>query len=117
MPVRKFALLLLAVAASTLWSARTPADAQYGRGRGCEVVVFWDADFQGEQWRTTRDSEFVGPHWNDQISSIQVLSGTWEFYWDAGYRGEVMRLGPGAYRYVGNHWNDQISSFRCIGPG
>ena len=95
-------------------TASGPATAQYG-GRRCQVIVFWDANFQGEQWRTTHDSYFVGQHWNDQISSIQVLSGVWEFYWDAAYKGEVMRLGPGSYGYVGDHWNDQISSFRCVG--
>ncbi len=106
--------LLSVFAASS--AAPPPAAAQYGGGRGCEVIVFWDANFQGEQWRTRRDAGFVGPHWNDQISSIQVMSGVWEFYWDADYQGEVMRRGPGSYAYVGDHWNDQISSFRCVRP-
>ena len=84
---------------------------------GCDVVVFWDANFRGEQMRMNHGTPYVGDHWNDQISSIQVLAGTWEFYWDANFRGEVLRLGPGSYPYVGDHWNDQISSMRCIGPG
>jgi len=79
----------------------------------CEVIVYWDANFRGQSLHTDGDMSYVGDHWNDQISSIRVLSGLWEFYWDAGYRGEVLRYGPGNYPYVGDHWNDQISSFRC----
>jgi hypothetical protein len=68
--------------------------------------------FDGEAWRTNDDQKDVGPHWNDRISSIVVVSGIWEFYWDQQYKGEVMTLPPGGYPFVGGHWNDQISSFR-----
>jgi hypothetical protein len=81
----------------------------------CQVSVYWDADFKGERWDTDQNQPYVGNHWNDQISSIRVVSGTWRFYWDAKYGGEMVELKPGEYRYVGNHWNDQISSFRCVG--
>ena len=80
----------------------------------CRVSVYWDGDFKGERWDTGQNQTYVGNHWNDQISSIRILSGTWRFYWDANYRGEMVELKPGEYRYVGNHWNDQISSFRCV---
>jgi hypothetical protein len=83
---------------------------------GCDVTVFWDANFRGEAWRTHGDAPYVGDHWNDQISSIHVESGIWEFFFDAGYRGERMVLRPGNVSYVGDHWNDQISSFRCVRP-
>jgi Beta/Gamma crystallin len=84
--------------------------------RGCDVIVYWDADLKGESWQTDRDQRYVGNHWNDQISSIEVLAGVWSFYWDSDYNGEAMDLRPGVYRYVGHHWNDQISSFRCVRP-
>ncbi|HTZ34713.1 MAG TPA: beta/gamma crystallin-related protein [Stellaceae bacterium] len=87
-----------------------PAKAQVG----CDVIVYWDANFRGESWRTQRDQPYVGDHWNDQISSIRILSGYWEFFWDINYGGERLRLAPGDYAFVGNHWNDQISSFRCL---
>jgi len=82
--------------------------------RQCVVSVYWDANFKGEQWDTEQNQTYVGNHWNDQISSIRVVSGTWRFYWDANYGGEMVELKPGEYRYVGAHWNDQISSFRCV---
>jgi hypothetical protein len=85
----------------------------FAQARDVCDVVYWDANFGGESMRSQGDISYVGNHWNDQISSIRVLSGFWEFYWDADYRGEVLRLGPGNYPYVGDHWNDQISSFRC----
>jgi len=80
----------------------------------CRVVVYWDADFKGERWEAEQNQTYVGDHWNDQISSIRVISGTWRFYWDANYGGEMVEVKPGEYRYVGGHWNDQISSFRCV---
>jgi hypothetical protein len=90
-----------------------PTEQQDGQ---CRVTVYWDADFKGEQWDTSQNQTYVGNHWNDQISSIRIVSGTWRFFWDANYRGEMIELKPGEYYYVGNHWNDQISSFRCVGP-
>jgi hypothetical protein len=87
-----------------------------GKRTGCEVVVYWDGGFDGEAWRTNDDQKDVGPHWNDRISSIVVVSGIWEFYRDQQYKGEVMTLPPGGYPSVGGHWNDQISSFRCVRP-
>ena len=56
-----------------------------------------------------------GGSWNDQISSIQVLAGVWEFYEHADYKGEMVRYEPGAYN-LEPRWNDRISSLRCIQP-
>ena len=102
-----------AAPASDASSGPTDQQAQDGQ---CLVSVYWDADFKGERWDTDQNQTYVGNHWNDQISSIRVTSGTWRFYWDANYGGEMVELKPGDYHYVGNHWNDQISSFRCVGP-
>lgn len=108
MPWRQMALAGLAGLAMVLAS---PASAQ--KDAGCDAVAFWDANFQGPSMRLSGDVEFVGPRWNDQISSIQIFAGVWEFYWDAGFRGAVLRLGPGNHAFVGPRWNDQISSMRC----
>lgn len=90
-------------------------DAEAAR-RGCDVAVYWDGGYGGEVWRTTEDQPTTGPHWSKQISSIIVIAGIWDFYWDPNYRGEVITLPPGAYPYVGDHWNDKINSFRCVRP-
>jgi Beta/Gamma crystallin len=101
---------LLAVAASGQRAAAQPYS-------GCSATVYWDANFAGEKWTLHDSVSYVGPHWNDKISSIAVHRGVWVFYWDGDYKGEELRLGPGKYDYVGDHWNDQISSARCVEPG
>jgi hypothetical protein len=89
-----------------------------------EVIVFWDINFGGESWRTNLNYSYVGGHWNDQISSIIVVSGTWQFWRNANFQpGPGDRdwiLGPGYYSWVEAVGipNDQISSFgvRSFGP-
>jgi hypothetical protein len=93
------------------WPAPDPIDA-----RGCLVQVFWDIDYGGQAMTITEDTPWIGPRWNDQVSSVKVIAGVWDFYWDARYSGESFRTGPGSYRYVGDHWNDQLSSMRCERP-
>jgi hypothetical protein len=83
-----------------------------------EIVVYWDINFQGESWRTNLDYSYVGDHWNDQISSIIVVSGQWQFYVDAGYQYPEPNhpLGPNYYANVEavGIKNDSISSFKCV---
>jgi hypothetical protein len=81
-----------------------------------EVILYWDADFGGESWRTNLNYSYVGDHWNDQTSSIIVVSGTWQFWRDANFQGigdNPWILGPGYYNWVENVGipNDTISSF------
>ncbi len=103
------------VAAAALLAAAGASQPSLAQGRdGCSATVYWDANFGGEAWTLHGNVDFVGPHWNDRISSIVVHRGVWVFFWDANYQGEALRLNPGTYSYVGNHWNDQISSARCI---
>jgi hypothetical protein len=84
--------------------------------RGCDLAVYWDNLYGGEVWRTADDQPSPPTRWTKQISSIIVIAGIWDFYWDGNYKGEVITFPPGAYPYVGDHWNDKISSFRCVRP-
>jgi hypothetical protein len=84
-----------------------------------EVVVYWDANWGGESWRTNLNELYVGDHWNDQISSIIVVSGTWQFFEHANFGGAASHpIGPGYYSFVEspvvNIANDSISSFRVV---
>jgi CubicO group peptidase (beta-lactamase class C family) len=81
---------------------------------GCEASVYWDGEFKGDMWRSTHDQTNLNGGWNDQISSIQIASGKWEFYADEKYGGKVLKLAPGRYPFLGDDWNDTISSFRCV---
>lgn len=83
---------------------------------GCEVTVYWDNDFAGDLWRTTGDRSRLEGGWNDQISSIHITSGNWEFYEHDSFGGKVLKLGPGRYPRLIDGWNDTISSFRCVEP-
>ncbi len=107
----RFTTIAAAAALVSLFGLSSAADAG-----GCRVRVFWDANYGGESFATNHDVPWIGDHWNDQISSIRVISGVWDFYWDTNYGGERLHLHPGNYAYVGDHWNDQISSFRCVHP-
>jgi hypothetical protein len=84
-----------------------------------EVVVYWDANWGGANFRTNLDINYVGDDWNDQISSIVVVSGTWQFFEHANYGGAASNLlGPGYYSFVENSdvniANDSISSFKIV---
>jgi CubicO group peptidase (beta-lactamase class C family) len=81
---------------------------------GCEASVFWDGELRGDRWSTTRDQSGLFAGWNDQISSVQITSGNWEFYEHGGFGGKVLKLGPGRYPVLPDGWNDSISSFRCV---
>lgn len=91
--------------------APSPAPAQ---SAGCDVTIYQHAQFAGAARRFTGDVPWVGDAWNDQVSSIVVSAGVWQFFQHARYDGAVMTLRPGSVGFVGNQWNDQISSFRCV---
>jgi hypothetical protein len=96
-------------------SAQTAPEPMGNEG-ACEFKAFSEPDLQGESFTTT-DNYPTMQEWNDQIGSIQVTAGTWEFFSDENYGGESMRLTPGDYRTLGDNWNFQISSFMCSEPG
>jgi Beta/Gamma crystallin len=87
-----------------------------------EVVLYKDANFGGDSWRTNLGYSYVGDSWNDTISSMIVVSGTWQFWRDGNYQGvgdQPWILGPGYYSWVENVGipNDTISSFLPIAWG
>src|SRR5262249_60376195 len=65
----------------------------------------------------TKNFSYVGDFWNDKISSIIVVSGTWQFWRHANFQkgpGDTdWILRPGYYPWVeaAGISNDQISSF------
>lgn len=82
-----------------------------------EIVVYEHINFGGASWRTNLNYFYVGGWWNDRISAIVIVRGTWRFYQDRDYRGRFWDLrGPGYYPWVvaAGIPNDIISSFRCI---
>lgn len=106
-------LLPAAVLGLACLATPTPAPAQIA---GCDVTIYQHAQFAGAARRFTGNVPWVGDAWNDQVSSIVVSAGVWQFFEHARYEGAVMTLRPGSVGFVGDRWNDQISSFRCVQP-
>jgi beta/gamma crystallin len=84
-----------------------------------EIVVYSDANFGGASFRTNLDYTYVGDDWNDSISSLIVVSGTWQLHEHADFGGAKSNLlTPGYYAWVEdpavNIANDSISSFQVI---
>jgi hypothetical protein len=86
-----------------------------GNEDGCEVKGFSEPNLQGESF-VTGDSYPTMDEWKQQVASIQVIAGTWDFFTDDNYGGETIRLTPGEYRTLGENWTHQISSFMCVEP-
>jgi len=94
-------------------AALAPAPLAAGQRKGCEVQVFSDKNLQGDSFKTTDDQPLLNDKWDKQISSINVIAGTWDFSTEPQFNGDAMRLEPGTYRDLGQNWDDQISSFMC----
>jgi Beta/Gamma crystallin len=90
-----------------------PAEANW---RMPEVVIFEHINYGGAEWRTNLNYSYVGGYWNDRVSSIVVVSGTWRFYQHANFQGAYWDLPQGWYHWVEARLipNDMISSFQVI---
>jgi hypothetical protein len=81
----------------------------------CELTIFADPGFGGLNAPTSENQPNLGEvGWKDQIASIQVASGTWDFYTGDEFQGENMRLAPGPYPQLGPEWTKRIGSFMCV---
>jgi hypothetical protein len=84
----------------------------------CEVTIFSDPAFAGTGVTTGDEQPQLSQSgWQNQIASIQVKSGTWDFFSDENFAGQTMRLQPGPYQDLGPEWTKKIGSFQCIQPG
>jgi hypothetical protein len=84
----------------------------------CEVTIFSDPNFAGTPVTTGEEQPTLSQSgWQNQIASIQVKSGTWDFFTDENFTGAPMRLKPGPYQDLGPEWTKKIGSFMCVQPG
>ena len=101
-------------ALAALLAAAGAAAAQAPRG---DVVLYEHSEFRGRALALGDDApDFERFGFNDRASSIRIERGTWEFCFDARYRGNCETLGPGSYASLGG-FNDRISSARRIAGG
>jgi hypothetical protein len=87
-------------------------------GGRCEVEIFSGPQFAGLNAPTdVNQPTLVDAGWKNQISSIQVKAGTWDFFSEDEFAGENMRLPPGPYPDLGPDWTKRIGSFMCVQGG
>lgn len=79
------------------------------------VVLYEHWKFNGKNMTATSDMKSLGSAgFDDEVSSLKILSGVWRFYDLPNYKGRHWDLGPGNYRWVRDNGipNDVISSMR-----
>jgi hypothetical protein len=87
-------------------------------GGRCELAIFAEPKFAGLNAQSDVDQpKLVDAGWKNEISSVQVKSGTWDFFSEDEYAGENMRLAPGPYPDLGPQWTKRIGSFMCVQGG
>jgi hypothetical protein len=92
-----------------------PALMQSGK---CEVTIYADPNFAGLSSPTSDNQATLSQAgWQNEISSIQVQSGTWDFFSGENFDGESMRLTSGEYPTLAPQWTKRIGSFMCVAPG
>jgi len=113
------ALLVLSVAILTAQPAKTGAPERTSpAGERPQIIAYDDEDFIGEHTHIFGDMRRLGK-WDNSISSMIILSGTWAFFDDQNLEGDKMaELGPGMYPKVTDKGikNNSISSVRLVSP-
>jgi Beta/Gamma crystallin len=97
----------------------TAGEMTHGAGTMPQIVAFDNEDFIGDHFHIFGSMKDLGK-WGNSISSLVILSGTWEFFDDEDFTGTSMAtLGPGMYANVADKGlkNNSISSVRLAGPG
>jgi hypothetical protein len=83
----------------------------------CEMTIFAEPNFGGLSAPTADNQPTLSQAgWLNEISSVQVQTGTWEFYADENFGGASMRLSPGQYPNLTPEWTKHIGSFQCVEP-
>jgi hypothetical protein len=81
----------------------------------CDLTIFGEPNFGGGSAPTGQSQPDVAASgWQNAISSIQIQSGIWDFFTDANFSGESMRLQAGQYATLPQGWNKKIASFQCV---
>jgi hypothetical protein len=87
-------------------------------GGRCELEIFADPKFTGLNAQSDVDQPRLADNgWKNEISSVQVKAGTWDFFSDDEFAGDNMRLPPGPYPELGPQWTRHIGSFMCVQGG
>jgi hypothetical protein len=98
--------------------ATLPPPAAFAENGACQVTIFAEPDFSGVSAPTGESQpDLSQTGWRNEISSIQVQAGTWDFFSEENFGGESMRLPAGPYPILAPEWSKRIGSFMCVQPG
>ena len=79
--------------------ATLPPPPPLPQGGQCQLTIFSDPSFNGTSAPTADNQPKLSQTgWRNEISSLQVQSGTWDFFTDEDFGGVAMRLTPGRTR-------------------
>ena len=98
--------------------AAQPPRASRSAGEMPQIIAFDGSDFTGDHTHIFGDMAKLGK-WDNRISSLVILSGTWEFFEDDNFTGsKKAQLGPGLYPRVTDQGlkGNSISSIRLVSP-
>jgi hypothetical protein len=85
--------------------------------QGCALTIHAEPNFAGLNSEVTGDQpQLSEAGWDKAISSIQIKSGTWDFYTEDNFGGQMIRLSPGQYPTLAQDWDKQINSMMCAQP-
>jgi hypothetical protein len=82
----------------------------------CLIAIYSEPNLTGNTTET-RDNQprLDTSGWQNQISSVIIKGGTWDFFPELEYRGAPpLRLVPGSYPMLEPQWTKRIGSFMCV---
>jgi hypothetical protein len=85
--------------------------------QACLIAVYSEPNLTGQAFETADNQPRLDQNrWQNQITSVIVKGGTWDFFPDLEYRGgpPVLRLAPGSYPALEPQWIKRIGSFMCV---
>jgi Beta/Gamma crystallin len=83
----------------------------------CQTTIYSEPNFAGNSAPTGDGQPSLSQSgWRNEISSIVVGAGVWEFFSDENFAGESMLLPPGTYATLPAEWTKRIGSFMCVRP-
>jgi Beta/Gamma crystallin len=109
---------LLFVAASVGVPPATAGEAMRSAGDMPQIIAFDNENFLGDHTHVLGNMKDLGK-WGNSISSMVILSGTWDFFDDEDFKGtKITTLGPGMYPRVADKGikDNSISSIRLASP-
>jgi hypothetical protein len=84
--------------------------------QACLITVYSEQNLTGQNFETRDNQPRLDlSQWQNQIASIIVKGGTWDFFPDLEFRGgPPLRLAPGSYGLLEPQWTKRIGSFMCV---